>query len=252
MEIALQARQLKKVYRSRITSQEIMALNGVSLTVNRGEIFAILGPNGAGKTTFLNCLSLLLEPDAGEISIFGMDARKESRAIRRRINMSSGNSNFPWCMTVREILYFYGSLYGLWGTTLKSKIEELLQLLDLENMVSRQFEELSTGSKQKLSLAKALINSPEILFLDEPTIGLDVNVAIQLRKFIKKMNEEKKVTLLLTTHYMKEAEDLAHRVAFLQKGRILALGTPEELKKRATAQNMEEVFLQLHNENFLD
>jgi len=246
VETALKASQLKKVYQSRITTQEIVALNGVDLTVGQGEIFAILGPNGAGKTTLLNCLSLLLQPDQGEISIFGLDVRTHSREVRRRINMSSGNSNFPWCMTVREILFFYGSLYGLWGQKLKDKIDELIVLLELGPMVQRQFEELSTGSKQKLSLAKALLNSPEILFLDEPTIGLDPHIAIQLRSFIQKMNKDKKMTVLLTTHYMKEAEELAHRVAFLQKGQILTMGTPEELKKRSVAKNMEEVFLQLN------
>jgi ABC-2 type transport system ATP-binding protein len=239
------ASDLRKTYFSSITKQRIRALDGVSLSVEPGEIYGLLGPNGAGKTTTLNCLSLLLRPDSGEIRIFGQDVRRSPRKIRSRLNMSSGNANFPWCMTVREILKFYGYLYGLWGRALSARIDELASVLELEPFLSRRFDELSTGSKQRLALAKALINSPELLFLDEPTIGLDPHVSIKLRAFIQKVNREQGITILLTTHYMAEAEQLAHRIAFLQKGRVLALGTPEELKKQATAQNMEQVFVEL-------
>lgn len=239
------ASHLKKTYHSKITGLPIPALNGASLTVSEGEIFGILGPNGAGKTTLLNCLSLLLQPDEGEISIFGKNVLRSSNHLRARINMTSGNSNFPWCMTVREILQLYGYLYGLWGTDLSRRIEELTDLLELSRYRDRRFDELSTGTKQRLALAKALINSPELLFLDEPTIGLDPDVSLKIRSFIQKINREKKVTVLLTTHYMAEAEQLSHRIAFLQKGQVLATGTPAELKQQLVAKNMEEVFLRL-------
>ncbi len=241
----IEAVNLKKTYISKITGLPIFALKGATLAVEKGEIFGILGPNGAGKTTLLNCLSLLLKPDEGSVKLFGVDALKFHGKLRSRLNMSSGNSNFPWCMTVREILRFYGMLYGLGFGKLKIKVPELLDLLSLESFADRRFDELSTGTKQRLALAKALINDPEILFLDEPTIGLDPDVSIKLRAFIQKLNREKKITVLLTTHYMGEAEQLAHRIAFIRQGRILALGTPAELKAGASAKNLEEVFLHL-------
>ena len=241
----LQAVNLRKTYFSNVTGQAIRALNGASISVEAGEIFGILGPNGAGKTTLLNCLSLLLKPDEGSISLFGTDALARGGALRIRLNMSSGNSNFAWCMTVKEILRFYGMLYGLGFRALKKRIDELVAILNLEAFVDRRFDELSTGTKQRLALAKALINEPEILFLDEPTIGLDPDVAIKLRSFIQQINREKKITVLLTTHYMGEAEQLANRIAFLKDGQVMALGTPKELKDQASAKNLEEVFLRL-------
>lgn len=241
----LSASNLRKTYYSQISGTPIHALNGASLNIKEGEIFGILGPNGAGKTTMLNCLSLLLEPDEGEIKLFGMNVKQASNDIKGRINMSSGNSNFPWCATVRENLRFYGYLYGLWGKTLSSRIDELIDLLELSTFADRRFDELSTGTKQRLALAKALINSPELLFLDEPTIGLDPDVSLKIRTFIKKLNEEKKITILLTSHYMPEVEQLVHRLAFLKGGEILAMGTPQQMKEQASAQNLEEVFLHL-------
>jgi len=181
----IRAHGLKKTYASDVTGQPIRALDGAGIEVEAGEIFGILGPNGAGKTTLLNCLSLLLKPDEGSIEMFGMDALKFHNKLRARLNMSSGNSNFPWCMTVREILRFYGMLYGIGFAPLKKKTDELLGLLSLEPYADRRFDELSTGTKQRLALAKALLNDPEILFLDEPTIGLDPDVSIKLRGFIQ-------------------------------------------------------------------
>ncbi len=241
----LQAQDLKKTYVSNITGTKIHALNGASIAVEKGEIFGILGPNGAGKTTLLNCLSLLLSPDSGQVFLFGKEIKSADDGVRSRINMSSGNSNFPWCMTVRELLKFYGYLYGLFGGRLKNRMDELVDVLNLKPFIDRRFDELSTGTKQRMALAKALINDPEILFLDEPTIGLDPDVAIKLRNFVQQINRDKKITVLLTTHYMGEAEQLAHRIAFMQKGQVMALGTPNELKAQLTAKNMEEVFLQL-------
>lgn len=243
----IEAKGLKKTYFPSVTGQAVKALDGVGVSVEAGEIFGILGPNGAGKTTLLNCLSLLLHPDEGSIFLFGQDAIAHGGSMRVRLNMSSGNSNFAWCMTVKEILRFYGLLYGLGFRALKKRIDELIAILNLEAFADRRFDELSTGTKQRLALAKALINEPKILFLDEPTIGLDPDVSIKLREFIQKINREKKITVLLTTHYMGEAEQLANRIAFLAGGRVLALGTPKELKAQAAAQSLEEVFLQLNS-----
>jgi len=245
LSVTLTAENLFKTYRSKITGEKIPALRGVNLEVQRGEIFTILGPNGAGKTTLLNCLSLLLQPDKGEIEIFGQKISGSPDHIKNKINMSSGNANFPWCLTVKELLRFYGFLYGLFGASLNKRIQELVEILELTPFLERRFDELSTGSKQKLALAKALINSPELLFLDEPTIGLDVDVAKKIRAFIVRLNKEKQVTIILTTHYMAEAEELSHRIAFLFSGQLLSMGTPSALKEKLQAKDMEDVFLQL-------
>jgi ABC-2 type transport system ATP-binding protein len=239
------ARNLKKTFYSRITRHSISALDGVSIEVERGEIFGILGPNGAGKTTLLNCLSLLLQVDQGTIELFGHAIHKASPLLRMRLNMCSGNANFPWCMTVQELLKFYGFLYGFFGKSLNSRIEELTEALHLTPFLYRRFDELSTGTKQRLALAKSLLNNPELLFLDEPTVGLDPDVAIKIRKFIQELNQKKKVTILLTTHYMSEAEQLAQRVAFIHQGKVVSTGAPAALKQKLSATNMEEVFLQL-------
>ncbi len=241
----LSASNLRKTYYSQVTGSAIHALGGASISVEAGEIFGVLGPNGAGKTTLLNCLSLLLEPDEGEIQLFGADARRSPLRVKGRLNMSSGNANFPWCATVRENLRFYGYLYGLWGKKLTARMDELIDLMELSSFVDRRFDELSTGTKQRLALAKALINSPELLFLDEPTIGLDPDVSQKIRSFIKRLNQEKKITILLTSHYMPEVEQLVDRAAFLQDGKILTIGTPRQLKDQFNANNMEEVFIQL-------
>lgn len=241
----VQAFNLRKNFYSKVTDIPILALNGVSIEVQPGEIYGILGPNGAGKTTLLNCLSLLVKPDHGEISLFGQNVKTAHLHVQSRLNLSSGNSNFPWCMTIKEILKFYGYLYGLSGKKLSSRIEELIDTLNLNAFAYRRFDECSTGTKQRLSLAKALINSPELLFLDEPTVGLDPDVSAKIRKFILELNRKMKVTILLTTHYMAEAEQLAQRIAFLHNGKILAVGTPSELKQKLSVANMEELFIQL-------
>ncbi len=241
----LAASHLRKTYYSQVTGGAIHALQDASISVEPGEIFGVLGPNGAGKTTLLNCLSLLLEPDEGEVQLFGKDVRRNPRSVKGRINMSSGNANFPWCATVLENLRFYGYLYGLWGKPLRLRIEEMVDLLELGKFADRRFDELSTGTKQRLALAKALINRPELLFLDEPTIGLDPDVSHKIRSFIQRLNRENKITIVLTSHYMPEVEQLVHRAAFLQDGKVITVGTPQQLKEQSTAKSMEEVFLQL-------
>lgn len=215
-----------------IRRKENEVLKGISLEVERGMIFGVLGPNGAGKTTLLSILSTLLLPERGMVKIFGMDIREDGRAIRERINISSGNANFLWSLSVKENLDFYGMLYGLQGKKRKRKIEEMIELFELKENQDVPFDRLSTGTKQRLSLAKSLLNDPELIFLDEPTVGLDPDVSLRIRKQINKIHEERGITIVLTTHYMKEAEELCHEIAFLKMGQILARGTAQELKKR--------------------
>lgn len=243
---AVEARDLAKTYRSGFFAARVsQALAGVSLSVERGEIFGVLGPNGAGKTTLLNILSTQLIPDSGTAFVLGEDALRHPDRLRARMNMCSGNANFPWSMTVKECLLFYGMLYGISGQRLRARVEEVLVMLDLGRFKDKRFEELSTGGKQRLALAKSLINDPEILFLDEPTVGLDPDIASRIRSLILQIHREKKNTILLTTHYMAEAEMLCGRIAFLKDGKVLTLGTSQELKKRLSRTTLEEVFIEL-------
>lgn len=235
----------KTFYRGFIKRKKTKALDRVSLEIKKGELFGVLGPNGAGKTTLLNILSTLLLPDEGSVKILGKDILHSHDSIRTMLNMSSGNPNFPWSFTVEEILYFYGMLYGLRGSNLREKVENCIEWFGLGDFKKKRFDELSTGTKQKLSLAKSLLNDPKILFLDEPTVGLDPDIAYRIRNFIKSIHKEREMTIILTTHYMHEAEMMCERIAFINKGRVIALGTIDELKRQVKAQNLEEVFLEL-------
>jgi ABC-2 type transport system ATP-binding protein len=208
------------------------ALRGASLQVPRGAIYGLLGPNGAGKTTLLSILATLLLPDGGSASILGHDVVREATAIRRRLNMASGNASFVWSLRPSEVLTFYGGLYGLHGKVLRDRVEMLIEQCELGPHRKTEYNALSTGLKQRLALAKALINEPEVLFLDEPTLGLDPDISIRLRAQIASLRRERGTTIILTTHYMREAEELCDRIAFIKAGSILAEGTPDELKRQ--------------------
>ena len=232
MAIAIQAEGIFKTYRSGwLGKKKKLALKGVDLQINEGEIFGILGPNGAGKTTLLSILATLLLPDLGEVRILGMDAVRIGHRIREKVNISSGNANFLWSLTVKENLHFYGMLYGLVGKRRDEKVESLIDLFNLKEHRDVPFDQLSTGMKQRLSLAKSLLNDPAILFLDEPTVGLDPSVSIKIREQIRSLQKERGMTVLLTTHNMKEADYFCDRIAFLKEGKIITTGTPEALKR---------------------
>ncbi len=230
--LAVEARDLAKTFRSGwIRRRETAALRGASLQVPRGAIYGLLGPNGAGKTTLLSILATLLLPDSGSATILGHDVVREAFAIRRRLNMASGNASFVWSLRPGEVLAFYGRLYGLHGRALRRRVNELLERFELIPHLRTEYNELSTGLKQRLALAKALLNDPEVLFLDEPTLGLDPDVSIRVRAQIAELRRERNTTIILTTHYMREAEDLCDRIAFIKGGRILAEGSADELKR---------------------
>jgi ABC-2 type transport system ATP-binding protein len=229
---AVEVKGLRKTFVSGwFRKRKTEALKGVDLTVPQGAFWGILGSNGAGKTTFLSILSNLLTPEEGEVRILGMDIRAHPMELRKRINLSSGHANFLWSLTVRENLEYYAMLYGLSKSDRQKKLEELFHIFDLHPFARVRFEELSTGTKQKLSLAKALLNEPELLLLDEPTVGLDPDVARRIRELIQSLHREKGTTILMTTHNMREAETLCGEVAFIKDGRIKAHGRPQDLKR---------------------
>jgi len=232
MALAIKAEGIFKTFRSGWRGKrQKEALKGINLQIEEREIFGILGPNGAGKTTLLSILCTLLLPDRGNVHILGMDGLHDGHQIRKRVNVVSGNANFLWSLTVRENLHYYGMLYGLIGKERKEKVETLIDLFNLKEYRNIPFDELSTGMKQRLSLAKSLINDPEVLFLDEPTVGLDPDISIRIREEILSIHKERGMTVLLTTHNMREAEYLCGRIAFLKEGEILATGSAEALKR---------------------
>jgi ABC-2 type transport system ATP-binding protein len=231
--LAIDARDVTKTFRSGwLRRRETAALRGATLTVERGAIFGLLGPNGAGKTTLLSILATLLVPDGGRVHVLGLDVVREAPALRRRINMASGRPSFLWSLRVEEIIAFYGRLYGLSGARLRRRVGALIEQYELTEYRRAQYSELSTGLKQRVALAKALVNDPELLFLDEPTLGLDPDVSVRVRSHIAALRREQGMTIVLTTHYMREADELCDEIGFIKAGRILARGTPDGLKRQ--------------------
>jgi ABC-2 type transport system ATP-binding protein len=231
--LAIDARDVGKTFRAgTFRRRTAVALNGVSLGVPRGAIFGLLGPNGAGKTTLLSIFSTLLLPDRGSVRVLGLDVVRDAGALRRRLNMASGNASFVWALRPPEIIAFYGRLYGLSGRALRRRVEELTETCELTDHRHVPYNELSTGLKQRLALAKALVNDPELLFLDEPTLGLDPDISVRLREHVARLRRERGMTILLTTHYMREAEQLCDEIAFIKAGTVLARGTAGELKRQ--------------------
>jgi ABC-2 type transport system ATP-binding protein len=222
---------------------DFVAVDDVSFTIGRGEILGLLGPNGAGKTTTLQMLLGLITPTSGSIRIFGLDLARHREAILQRANFSSTYVSLPYTLSVRENLAVFGRLYGL--KSLKPRIEAVLDLLHLQDLADRQTRELSSGQLTRLHLAKALLNEPELLFLDEPTASLDPDTADQIRQLLKRLRAERQLSILYTSHNMAEMEEMSDRVVFLSGGKVLATGTPQDLIARFEAQDLEELFLKI-------
>ena len=217
MEWAIEAKGLEKSFR------DVHAVRGLDLTVAKGEVFGLLGPNGAGKTTSLEMLEGLIRPDKGEIRVLGLDWRRDGAEIRSRIGVQFQSTQLDDRVKVREALTLFGSYYK------KSRpVPELLKMLQLEEKADAFQSKMSGGQRQRLALGLALINDPELVFLDEPTTGLDPQARQSLWDLVRSLKAEGR-TVMLTTHYMDEAEQLCDRIGIMDKGRILQLGTPREL-----------------------
>lgn len=205
----------------------VKAVDGIDLTVERGEIFSLLGHNGAGKTTTIRMLTCRIRPSSGNATVAGFDCVAHPERIKPRINLVSQEQNLYERMSGRANLAFFASLYG----APRSRIADLMHLVSLDSVADRRVKTYSGGMKQRLLIARALVNQPEVLFLDEPTAGLDPASAKDVRTVIKDLSRAG-TTVFLTTHYMEEADQLSDRVAFLAHGKIVALDTPRELKLR--------------------
>ena len=231
-ESAVEVRDLTKTFRTGWPRPRLQpALRGVSFSVPRGAIFGVLGPNGAGKTTLLSILATLLVPDRGEARVLGFDVTRDAHRVRQRINLSSGSASFLWSLTAHEILDVAARSYGLAAPVRRSRLAALLEQFELTAHAAVPYNELSTGLKQRLALAKAFVNDPEVLILDEPTVGLDPDISVRIREQIAALRRSRRITILLSTHYMREAEQLCDEVVFLREGQILASGDPDTLKR---------------------
>lgn len=212
--------------------KKVEALKGVSFSVRKGEIFGLLGPNGAGKTTLIKILSTMLIPHSGKVSILGLDPAADHRLLRPNINfILGGERNLYWRLSAYDNLSYFADLYKIPKSIKKSRIDDLLKLVGLNDVAHQKVETFSKGMKQRLQIARGLVNDPDILFLDEPSIGLDPVSARHLRETLRKLNNQG-TTILLTTHYMYEADELCDRIAFINKGEIIDIDTPSNLKKK--------------------
>lgn len=208
----------------------IMAVDNVSISIKKGEIFGLLGPNGAGKTTLINMLSTMSEPSSGDARVWGFDTVKDASSVRQSIGVVFQDVTLDDRLTGRENLDLHGRLYGLEGKFRKKRIEEVLALVDLSDRADSIVKTYSGGMMRRLEIARGFMHKPHILFLDEPTIGLDPQTRIHIWEYIKTLIKEEGMTIVLTTHYMEEADHLCDRIAIIDHGKIVVLDTPDTLK----------------------
>lgn len=225
--------------------KEFKAVKGISFEVEKGEIFAFLGPNGAGKSTAIRMMTTLLHPTSGEILINGFDVNKNKDDVRRSFGIVFQDPSLDEELTAYENMEFHGVLCKIPGDVRKKRIEELLRFVEIWDRKDSLVKTFSGGMKRRLEIARGLLHHPKILFLDEPTIGLDPQTRNHMWSYIQKLNQEEKVTVFLTTHYLEEAEKIATRIAVIDHGEIVTKGTVSELKKTTKTKSLEEAFLSL-------
>lgn len=236
MNFAIKTENLGRVYKIRggkkSEPRELQALKKINVEAQQGELFGLLGPNGAGKTTLIKILTTLLAPTNGKAWVAGMDVEEEPQNIRAHINMVSGGEASGYgLLTVRENLWMFSQFYGLESGEANRRIKQLLDLVGMGDRLNTKSSDLSTGLRQKMNIVRGFLTDPQVLFLDEPTLGLDVGAARDVRKFIRQwIDLDPTRSILLTTHYMVEADELCDRVAIINEGRVLACDTPAHLK----------------------
>jgi ABC-2 type transport system ATP-binding protein len=225
---------------------DFTAVDGISFEIRPGEILGVLGPNGAGKTTTIQMLLGLITPTAGSIHMFGLDLATHRETILQRVNFSSTYISMPYALTVEENLRIIAGLYGLGEVS--QRIDDVVKKLEMEEIRHKLTRKLSSGQMTRLTLAKAILTEPKVLFLDEPTASLDPDIAYKIRALLKDERRSSGVSMLYTSHNMREMEEMSDRIIFLQKGRIVAEGTAQEIVRRFGQADLEEVFLKLARE----
>lgn len=233
--LAIETHELTKKFKDKI------AVDSIDLKIEKGELFSLLGTNGAGKSTTIKMLTTLILPSQGSIKIHGMDIQENKEKIKNIINISPQETAIAQNLTVRENLEFMAEIYRVENK--KERIEELIDTFNLSEILNQKAKTLSGGWQRRLSITLALINNPEVLFLDEPTLGLDVIARKELWKIIE--NLKGKITIILTTHYMEEAETLSDRVGIMAHGSLICIGTPKELIKKTESTNFEDAFVKI-------
>lgn len=236
---ALDVNKLEKTYAS-----GTKALRGVDLQIPEGSFFGLLGPNGAGKSTLIHCLMGLAVPTEGQASIFGHDVVTDSRQARSKVGLAPQEANLDWFLSVEDTLDFHGGYYSMRKKDRQKQIDRLLKDFSLAEKRKDRTVFLSGGMKRRVMLARALMHRPKFLILDEPTAGVDVELRLELWKYMKEVNKAG-TTILLTTHYIEEAEQLCDNIALINKGRIIKTGTSDELKKNYKQKTLEDVYLKV-------
>ena len=236
---ALDIKDLEKRYPTGVE-----ALRGVSIEVGEGELFGLLGPNGAGKSTLIHCATGLAQPTGGSIEIFGNDAIDNYAAARQAVGLAPQEANIDWFLTAEETLDYHAGYFGMPRKERRERTRELLETFSLTEKRDERTRTLSGGMKRRLILARAMMHRPRLLILDEPTAGVDVELRLELWHYVQKINQEG-TTILLTTHYLEEAEQLCDRIAFIAEGQIVAEGTSDELAGRFGVANLEDAYLAL-------
>lgn len=240
-DIVIRTENLSKIF-EKGKKKEVTALDHVNLEIGRGEVFGLIGPNGAGKTTLIRVLVGLLTPTEGQAWVLGKDVVEDIDYIRPRVALLPQEAGIYERLTARENIVYYGGLYGIPENELHRRADRLLDIVGLREKEDYQVKGFSGGMKRKVLVARALVIEPEVLFLDEPTTGIDTIGARVVRNLLKKLSSEEKRTIVLTTHDLNEASELCHRVGILNEGRLVATGRPNELEEKYKAANLEEVF----------
>jgi ABC-2 type transport system ATP-binding protein len=237
-QFSIQTEKLGRVYKLRGAkkgeAKSLVALKDIDLTVHRGELFGLLGPNGAGKTTLIKILTTLLSPTSGRAMVAGVDVEKYPDKVRPLINMVSGGESSGYgLLTVRENLWMFSQFYGIPSKEANARIKKLLDIVGLKDKTNIRSSDLSTGLRQKMNIVRGFMTDPDVLFMDEPSLGLDVEASRDVRHFIREwVNQDQRRTVMLTTHYMVEADELCDRVAIINHGQVLACDKPATLKRQ--------------------
>ena len=240
-DIVIRTENLSKIF-EKGKKKEVVALDHVNLEIGRGEVFGLIGPNGAGKTTLIRVLVGLLTPTEGQAWVLGKNVVEDIDYIRPRVALLPQEAGIYERLTARENIVYYGGLYGIPEDELHRRADRLLDIVGLREKEDYQVKGFSGGMKRKVLVARALVIEPEVLFLDEPTTGIDTIGARVVRNLLRKLSSEEKRTIVLTTHDLNEVSELCHRVGILNDGRLVATGKPNELEEKYKAANLEEVF----------
>jgi len=231
---------------------DITAVDNIDFEVKQGEIFAFLGPNGAGKSTTIKMLTTMLRPTSGKLTLAGHDVTKERDSARKAFGIVFQDPSLDEELTAYENMDLHAALYSIPKSKRRARIEELLKLVELDNRMDYKVKTFSGGMRRRLEIARGLLHEPRVLFLDEPTLGLDTQTRNLMWDYVKKLSDEKGMTIFFTTHYLDEAEHVAERIAIIDHGKIVALGTTPELRKLTGTESLEEAYLNLTGKTLRD